>query len=201
MTNKRSSRNKPTKKAASHNRSTTSSTTGKRTGKPADKQQTTVTSEDRPTSQLLSAEQRELFLSWLAKGASPSMACQKLLLSMHDVAETLNHDDDFRRRWQEIDQSLSQNVVSALYQSAMNGSVTAQTFWLKHHPPPGWCGNPSPLKTDEDQKSFEALTDDELVELAGTLGMDPPPELAEGTETPGDEEEPGDLPTDAPDRK
>lgn len=200
MAKKRSSRKKPTKKAASHSRSTTSSTTGKGSRK-TNCAPKSVTSDDPPTSQLLSAEQRELFLNWLAKGASPTMVCQRLFLSMHDVAETLNHDEDFRQRWQEIDESLSQNVVSALYQSAMNGSVTAQTFWLKHHPPPGWCGHPSEQESEKEQQSFEALSDEELLELAGTLGLDPPPELADRDESPGDEEETDDLPQDDPDRE
>jgi len=109
MAKKRSSRKKPTKKAASPNRSTTSSTTAKSTTKR--KTPSRKKTESRTTSQLLSEDQRELFLSWLAKGASPTMVCQKLFLSMSDVAETLNQDDEFRRRWQEIDETLSQNVL------------------------------------------------------------------------------------------
>lgn len=123
------------------------------------------------------------------------MVCQKLFLSMSDVAETLNQDDEFRRLWQEIDQSLSQNVVSALYQSAMKGSVTAQTFWLKHHPPPGWCGHSDKQDTNEKQ-NFEDLSDEELLELAGTLGLDPPSEFENRTESTDDEKKSGDLSSD-----
>jgi hypothetical protein len=157
-------------------------------------------SESRTTSQLLSEDQRELFLSWLAKGASPTMVCQKLFLSMSDVAETLNQDDEFRRRWQEIDETLSQNVVSALYQSAMKGSVTAQTFWLKHHPPPGWCGN-SNKQDDNEKQNFEDLSDEELLELAGTLGLDPPPEFESRTEPSSDEEKSNGISSDDSNRE
>lgn len=44
----------------------------------------------------------------------------------------------FRKRMDRVPDLLSQNVAASLYQAAMKGSVTAQTFYLKNLPPPEW---------------------------------------------------------------
>ena len=72
-------------------------------------------------------------------------------------------DESFRNRIDQIHNVLSQNVAAALYRSAMEGSVSAQTFFLKNCPPPEWPGpeiSPSGPVDDLDQ-----LSDAEIQEL------------------------------------
>ncbi|MCH5374967.1 MAG: hypothetical protein JJ992_13405, partial [Planctomycetes bacterium] len=140
---------------------------------------------------LLSEDQQDLFLEVLSHGASPAMACRKLHLLLTDANHTRRLDADFAQRWQQIEQALSQNVASALYSSAMKGTASAQTFYLKQQPPPGWDrdANREPLRGD----NFEECTDAELVELARTMGIDPTPEITGGNEPAGDEEISGSL--------
>ena len=47
----------------------------------------------------------------------------------------------FRTRATVVSDVLSQNVAAQLYQTAMKGSVTAQTFYLRNQPPPEWPGD------------------------------------------------------------
>lgn len=107
----------------------------------------------------------------LEQGGSPALACRQLGLPLSAFEEALQRDEKFRRRAGEIETALGQNVVAALYRSAMEGSVTAQTFWLKHRPPAGW--KPEDRERPADQEPLQRMTDHELIELARTLGVDP----------------------------
>ena len=69
----------------------------------------------------------------------------------------------FRKRMDRVPDLLSQNVAASLYQAAMKGSVTAQTFYLKNLPPPEWVGEE---EGDEcEPKDLKNLTLDQLQEL------------------------------------
>ncbi|HWL08701.1 MAG TPA: hypothetical protein VNQ76_09860 [Planctomicrobium sp.] len=163
-------------KAASQTRSTSSSTTapmpvdkdqrGKKRsgGRIQGSEKNRETSDSLPTNHyplptLLTNEQQTEYRKLLAKGASPAGACQQLGFDLSMVAATMEQNDQFRAILTRVQELLSQNVAAALYRSAMEGSVSAQTFYLKNRPPPEW-----PTQDEETTSaSLESLTDDELI--------------------------------------
>jgi hypothetical protein len=138
-----SSPRKPTKKAGSHDRSTTFSTTGMdgvpdKSRKSDEQVSGETTSESAGESEtsteavvLTRNEQREL-LKTLQAGGSPLVACNKLgvLLDSYDL--TCQRDTRFRARLERLYQALDENVDAAIYRDALTGSASAQANWKKH---------------------------------------------------------------------
>lgn len=134
-------------------------------------------SENAPGGEGLTADQQEMVLQLLVRGASPAVACQQLGVSTLGFNRSAANDDRFRARLDAVRVTLSQNVAAAVYREAMQGSVPAQTLWLKSCPPPEWRVDElagGPMTFDE---AFEALSDDDLIDLARALGVDLPPEI------------------------
>jgi len=103
--------------------------------------------------------QQQAYLNLLSRGASPAAACGQLGLSLVTVADVIDRDESFRTLLARVNELLSQNVAAALYRSAMEGSVSAQTFYLKNRPPPEW-----PEQADHPlSQPMNELTDDELI--------------------------------------
>jgi len=106
------------------------------------------------------------------RGASPFGACQQLGIPLESLKQIYAAEEAFRHRIDQVHEILSQNVAAALYRQAMEGNVSAQSFWLKVLPPPGWHQptkpGPAPRTFDE---TLEQLTDDELFELARAMGV------------------------------
>lgn len=167
---KPSSPRKLSTKAATQTRSTTSSTTAKTTAGKSKQKPVAARNEQRNTDpgRLLAIDvpdsefgptQRAAYLMLLSRGASPAAACGQLNLSLVRVAEFIEQHADFRQLLARVNELLSQNVAAALYRSAMEGSVSAQTFYLKNRPPPEW-----PEQADDPlSKPLNELTDDELI--------------------------------------
>jgi len=109
----------------------------------------------------------------MGRGASPAGICQQLGLSVLSYLQTRNDSEEFRDREAQTQLLLSQNIAAALYRQAMEGSTSAQTFWLKTLPPPGW------QDTANSTDSLDQLTDEELLNLAATQGITFPAEPAE----------------------
>ena len=194
MGRKNMSRRKRTRKAGSRNRSTTSSTTGNSsgTGNPRS------SDENHPTKPaLLNEAQQKAFLETLGRGGSPALAAQKLAVDLEVIRETRHQDEEFARRWKAIEIELSENVAAALYQTALKGTASAQTFYLKQKPPPGWQGADQAEGGTRDE--YEEMNDEELLEQSHARGIDPPPEIAGRTESSGDENLTSRLPPDDPD--
>jgi len=120
-----------------------------------------TTTDDTP--QLTRSQQTE-YLRLLTLGASPAAACQKVGVSITAVLVTMDQSAGFRKRMDRVPDLLSQNVAASLYQAAMKGSVTAQTFYLKNLPPPEWDVEGDEPVTPE-AKDFENLTLDQLRQL------------------------------------
>ncbi len=123
-------------------------------------------------------------LNLLIRGASPALACAQLGLSLDDF-HTWLADESFRQQLEQSQQTLSRNVAAALYRSAMEGSVSAQTFYLKHLPPPEW---PLTEPAETPDNPLHQLSDDELLERCRAHGIDLPAPTVE----------PGCPETDAP---
>lgn len=177
MAKKQTSAKKRTAKVVSPTPSITSSTTGK----PVKSRRKTVNKKTEPpetesTSTQISPEIQDELCSMLQRGASPFGACQQLEISLESVKETYVSDRHFSKQIDQVPNVLSQNVAAALYRQAMEGNVSAQIYWLKTLPPPGWsqaATSPVPLTFDE---TLDQLSDEELIELARAMGVDLSPQ-------------------------
>lgn len=118
------------------------------------------------------------FLELMMQGASPQVACRKLKLPMAAFWQTLEHDAGFAAELQNVWDSLSFNVVAALYQAAIKGNGTAQQFWLKHRPPPRWSQLPAGSILGD---NLDTLTNDELLDRARQEAPDFAAEIAART--------------------
>jgi hypothetical protein len=132
---------------------------------------------------LLNNTRQQLILQMLLRGASPAGACGQLDIPLADFVATWTTDDDFRDSVRRAQDARSQNVAAALYRSAMEGSVTAQTFYLRHLPPPEWH-DPNPHNDDDTDES--QLTDDEIIERCRARRIPLPTEDLDGGEPPVD---------------
>lgn len=110
---------------------------------------------------LLNREQQQLYLNLIARGASPAGACQQLGLPPMSLVLTAEQDAAFAALLKRVKELLSQNVAAALYRAAMEGNVSAQTFYLKNLPPPEW---PTDDALDTPPDSLDALDDDALLD-------------------------------------
>lgn len=129
---------------------------------------------------LLSVAQQEMYLHVLTLGASPSGACGKVGITAMDVLQTIDGDARFREQVDRVTVLLSQNVAAALYRSAMEGSVSAQTFFLKNKPPPDWEGDEKPELTSD---RLKGLSDEDLFNLCRASGVDLPTETSSRTDS------------------
>jgi len=111
-------------------------------------------------STLMDVLQQQLYLTLLTKGASPAAACAQMGIPLPLVASTLEADEGFRQLFDRVHELLSQNVAAALYRSAMEGRVSAQTFYLKNKPPPEWPHDDGL----SDSNTPSEMTDDELLD-------------------------------------
>jgi hypothetical protein len=144
---------------------------------------------------VLGSGERERFVGLLLKGASLAVACARIGVSVWAALRTIAQDADLARRLREVNALLSQNVKAALYRGAMEGNVTAQTFWLRSSPPPEWSSMEAaadmPQTYDE---VLDGLTDEQLVELARAMGIGLAPEGQAGVAAAVDAAEPGGVP-------
>lgn len=122
-----------------------------------------------------------MYLHVLTRGASPAAACGQVGVSALDVLATIEQDQAFSERLDQVTVLLSQNVAAALYRSAMEGSVSAQTFFLKNQPPPNWHQSQASEAADD---PFSRMSDDELLAYCRASGIDWPTETAAGTDPP-----------------
>lgn len=124
----------------------------------------------------LTADQQEKYLQLIVKGASPAIACQEIGVPVAAVLNTLERDRVFPRQMAQVHVLLSQNVLAALYRSALKGSVPAQTLWLKNLPPPEWAA-PEPAD-DESPDALDALDHAPVLTRFFLEGRPLPPGLA-----------------------
>jgi hypothetical protein len=151
MPRSRSSHSTRSSRTAVRGRCTTCSTTGG-----------TSRNNGRPDA----ADALRAYVELLEAGVSPAAACAKLRIPRETIRQALDADAALRTRVADVPTILSQNVLAALYQAAVEGNVTAMSFWLKTHPPPGWGDTrddaEQPVTFDD---ILKGLSDDELREL------------------------------------
>ena len=136
----------------------------------------------------LSAEQCEELVGLLLKGASVRVACKEMGVPVWSALRAIESEAELAQRVREVNGLRSQDVAAALYQAAMKGSVTAQTFWLRSSPPAEWQGDAEPPIGDE---MCDGLTDEELEQLERSLATDLPDQGQAGADAAGDEGEAG----------
>jgi hypothetical protein len=107
----------------------------------------------------LTRTEQRAFEKLVALGASTAGACTKIGIRLDAVWLTVATDERFRQRLEKVKESLDENVKAALYRSAMEGNVSAQTFWLRHLIANGL--QPDEAPTDD----LSSKTDEELREL------------------------------------
>lgn len=182
-----SSRRKPTKKAVTRSRSTTSSTTARAAPTPPVDPDITGSVTDL---RLLTDDEQQQVWSYLVKGASPQLACRELGLSLRRFWTTLDHDPQFAIAMDHLFRTLSHNVLAALYQRAMKGDKTAQQYWLRTMPP--FTGSSAaPTESDDD---LTGLTDAELFDRANATGVALPDAIAASLLSTSSVPSPGGIP-------
>ncbi|MFW6125357.1 MAG: hypothetical protein ACOC46_04345 [Pirellulales bacterium] len=135
---------------------------------------------------LLDPDEQERFLELLSRGAGRVFICRKMRISYDSYLRTVEQEPEFREAVRRTLEGIDQNVETALYRSAMEGNVTAQTFWLRYRRPAGWQ-DPDPkaaksaaqrgAATPSDEDDLESLSDRELLERARAEGIDLAPEI------------------------
>lgn len=111
----------------------------------------------------------------MLKGASPAAICGELGWPVDRFWHTLATDESFATALQQLFDTLSQNVLTTLYQTAMKGNVAAQQFWLRHRPVAGWMQGTG---ADSIPNSYEQLNDDQLVDACRQAALNLPAEMA-----------------------
>jgi hypothetical protein len=149
---------------------------------------------DRPQrrGRLLLLREQQALVELLERGIGRSAACRKLGFAYRSYLRTFEERPEFELAVRLALAGIDQNVEMALYKSAMEGSVTAQTFWLKGRRPEGWepdresqptkgtrpcTANDFSLQPSLDDE-LAKLSDRELIERARAEGVDLPPEIA-----------------------
>ncbi len=134
----------------------------------------------------LSPADQQLVLEWMLKGAGPGQACLQLGVTVEQFWDTLQDEPAFAAALQKLFDTLSQNVLAALYQSAMKGNASAQQFWLKQRPATHWT-TVVPDDGEDAANPLSRLSDDQLVDECRAAGLDLPADLAARTATPSGE--------------
>lgn len=130
----------------------------------------------------LSLLQQNQVLEWMLKGAGPGQACLQLGVTVDQFWDTLQDDPAFAAALQKLFDTLSQNVLAALYQSAMKGNASAQQFWLKQRPATHWT-TVVPDADEDASHSLSRLSDDQLVDECRAAGLDLPADFAARTDS------------------
>lgn len=121
----------------------------------------------------LSDSDVEQYVSHLIRGASPAGACLQLGLSIGALLKRFAEDAVLRRRVEDVQWVLRENVKSALYRQAMEGNVTAQRCFLQLID----AGAPFRQGFDDDDENWESMTPHDMAEKYRTAGIVVPEEL------------------------
>jgi len=119
----------------------------------------------------LTPSQQNECLKLMLKGASAPMACSRLKVSITSFQRTVDENAGFAERVQQTQGGLSQNVAARLYRTAMEGSVSAQRYYLQLRPPPEWKDAPGAII------DLEEMEPNELADEYRSAGLDIPAEL------------------------
>jgi len=86
----------------------------------------------------LNTAKQQIILDAIREGNSLAHACEEANISRHQVYRLRKKDPDFERQYNEALQSQNDIVEDALLESAKDGKVTAQMFWLTNRAPQRW---------------------------------------------------------------
>ncbi len=102
-----------------------------------------------PPARLLTRSEKREIVTLMRLGAPPLLSFQKVGVTFEDVMLTADEDIRFYSQLQQVHDVLATNVNSAMYKAAMNGSVTAQTQFLRR-------SKQQPLPEEDHQRRIDS---------------------------------------------
>ncbi|MEX0716512.1 MAG: hypothetical protein WD066_07995 [Planctomycetaceae bacterium] len=144
--------------------------------------------------ELLTAEQRHAILELLLRGASRTAACRKVGVSLSAVTETAEADPAFRAMLREVQDALAHNVVVALYRGALEGSVTAQSAYLKFRLPSLFRDDLATTDSESLDDVYDKLDPEDFDQLCRSMDVSLSPEAQRALDSELDEELSGGVP-------
>ncbi len=118
------------------------------------------------------SQMQEELLKILLKGGPLILASQQVETTVFEVFDWLDEDEEFRRRYQQVQRALDHTIFAKLYQEAVNGSLPATTFWIKDRNPIDWrCVEESEEETWSDYSDEEIFRRAEEEKLALPRGF------------------------------
>ncbi|REJ76527.1 MAG: hypothetical protein DWQ34_12665 [Planctomycetota bacterium] len=105
----------------------------------------------------------------ITRGGSPAVACKTLGVSLTSVLITREEDESFRSQIEQVESALRENVLAAVYRSAMEGKVTAQTLYLRFL---ASSGDAEAQGAGAEDADYAEMTDEELWQRIQALSSD-----------------------------
>lgn len=120
------------------------------------------------TDEMREKKKEQVIQALRANQHNVSNACEAVNVSRGWFYKMKKQDPEFAKRVDEIEERVTDTVVSALFRNAIDGNVTAQIFWLKNKRPDTWAdrkeiahsgllSNPLELSEEEERREAEIL--------------------------------------------
>ena len=95
---------------------------------------------------------------WVRNGATDAEIAKRLGVSRDSLIEYKKAYPEFSDILKKNKDYVDQQVENALLQSALNGNITAQIFWLKNRRPKQWREKPVQVEDDQERKLDDLIS-------------------------------------------
>ncbi len=106
------------------------------------------------------APRLEEIKDWCRNGATDEEIAKRLGISRDSLYEYKKQFSDFSDILKKNKDFVDLEVENALLQSALNGNITAQIFWLKNRRPDKWRDKPAEEKEEQESVSVNITIED-----------------------------------------
>lgn len=106
------------------------------------------------------APRLEEIKDWCRNGATDEEIAKRLGISRDSLYEYKKQFSDFSDILKKNKDFVDLEVENALLQSALNGNITAQIFWLKNRRPDKWRDKPAEDKEEQESVSVNITIED-----------------------------------------
>ncbi len=106
------------------------------------------------------APRLEEIKDWCRNGATDEEIAKRLGISRDSLYEYKKQFSDFSDILKKNKDFVDLEVENALLQSALNGNITAQIFWLKNRRPDKWRDKPTEEKDERESVSVNITIED-----------------------------------------
>ncbi len=106
------------------------------------------------------APRLEEIKDWCCNGATDEEIAKRLGISRDSLYEYKKQFSDFSDILKKNKDFVDLEVENALLQSALNGNITAQIFWLKNRRPDKWRDKPTEEKDERESVSVNITIED-----------------------------------------